>query len=74
MRAKRSRGGRASRNTILALAIIGLAALLACLVPVRDCPSCRGFGGLKIGQALDLSCKKCHGKGKQTVLEIIQGR
>ena len=57
-----------SRLTIGIVAIGLLAA--AAFVPVRTCERCRGIAGFKVGDAIDLRCNGCGGKGKQTVLDI----
>lgn len=67
-----SNSSGASRLRWFLFGVIGAAAAGAFLVPVRDCKSCIGTGGLKIGTAVDLSCKKCGGDGKQTVFDIVK--
>lgn len=55
------------------LALVGLAALAAAfLVPIRTCESCLGIGGIRLGDAVDLSCKGCGGDGRQTVFDIVR--
>ena len=67
-----SNSSGASRIRWFLFGVIGAAAVGAYFVPVRDCKSCIGTGGLKIGTAVDLSCKKCGGDGKQTVFDIVR--
>lgn len=55
------------------LAGIGVAvfATLAVILPLRTCEKCHGVAGVKIGDVVDLRCKGCNGKGKQTLLDIV---
>lgn len=61
---------RGSGKLISALVLAGVAAAAA-FVPVRTCETCHGIKGFKIGDAVDLRCRDCGGKGKQTLLDIV---
>lgn len=63
-------GKRSGRGFLLG-AVLAVLAILACFVPVRTCETCHGIAGFRIGDAVDLRCRDCGGKGKQTVLDIV---
>jgi hypothetical protein len=66
---KRS-AGKSNRTLIIVLAAAVLIGIVG-FVPVRTCESCHGVAGFKIGDRIDLTCKGCGGKGKQTIFDIV---
>ena len=61
--------GKITSKILLLIVLAGVGAF-AFFVPVRDCPTCIGTGGLKLGNISIHECRSCGGDGKQTLFEI----
>jgi hypothetical protein len=53
-------------GTISTLVVLGGVVAFVGWVPLRDCPNCKGLGGL-----LGVKCPTCGGAGKQTAWQLL---